>query len=1442
MKKKILKIVKRILLTLLFLMLFLLLILQLPFIQNTIKNRVLVLVNQQLETPLSVEKIKISFFDYIKVKKALWGSPGQDTLVYIKELSVDVHFMDLLKNKIHVEEVHLDGVKGNVLKGLDDGVLNITKAIKVNSDTLNTDTTKSAGSINVALDRLLLSNIKMVYHDEVDSSKISAKLKMLDIKIDRIDIQKNIFNIRSIKLDGLGLIQDNYKTYESINDNTFESDTTTSKLDFQISIKDAIEVSNLNLNLKDQLSKQNFKLENTSFVVKPEWIHLSEHNIKLKQFNIVRTDVSLHTAQSSELESGESKPFSFEDLGWNIELLQFKLNRGSFYSGSFDSSNNLIGAPLQLDSLQLHMKDFILDSKHLEVNIPIVQMRYNKKVHMQHLSASLWIDERKAQIKQLKFETEKSLARIDAEVNYDSFQQLNDNLEKTQLNIQLDTRLNSYDIAQIIQQSLKLKHEVDFNLKTEITGSLSKLNLRKLKGSVEGAFLLDVKGELRHLNDIKRLSSNMQLDKLQLNTSKLMAYLPDSLIPGSVHYPDNILLKGVFNGSKEKLSSDIQLQSSVGNLDACLSINLDSIPNTEFYDAKLNVDQLNLGYILQKEDTLQSLSMTGSISGSTKDFRNPDLTMKLNLLQLGLLKYTYKEGLINGNYSDKYFKGNVEINDENLAFKFNGELDLEDSIPFINANLHLRKANLKTLHLMSDSSSVKGNFSVSVEGGEWNKLKGNVALNQFQYQTLDQKYAMDSLSVDLKQMSDSSVYNLAIRRIYSQDTLLLRSFDVGAFLRGNKALINYELAGENKDKAKSKKVLVQGEGRFQLQNDTMMLNTDLLWYQNLLKDPLKLNLDVSQIKTEEYNAYGINALGDQINLNGYAKLFNANVSDNIEASVHIDSLDFSLIEPLTRQYLNTFKGYLSGTVNIVGNKTHPDIGGYLILKKTRLNPSAVNTDFNIEEGKILLDNSLISFNHLKITDKDNDEAYLDGTVNFADMSDPVFDLKLNANQFLLLNKSESSQGNYFGKVVADLNARISGNTESPDIALTTAFNHKSDLTYVVTSSEPKAASQDDVVIFIKDSTAIAQQDSIDQDLMAVNMKGMNIATNISVSDRMDITLVIDPASNERLNIVGNGDLSLAIDPSGNQTLTGQYRIKKGSYTLRLYDVIKRDFEIKEGSSLTWYGDVMNADAKISAIYKVRTNALSLMGVTQSQLSDTEYSTYNTSINVEVVMNLSGNLLSPDIDFDINLTDKNVNTNIESAISQLSSDESELNKQVFSLLILNRFSSNRASASTTVSYEIENTARQSLSKLLSQQLNRFSNQYLKGVDVSFDIDSYNQVVENQVNTRTDVSIDVSQNLFNERLKLTVGGNVAVEENRQQGNASSSDLTGDFEVEYKISKDGTYRVKAFNKTEYEDELNGDVTKTGLSFMFIKDFTRFSDLFKNRKKKNEDNDKNK
>ena len=359
---------------------------------------------------------------------------------------------------------------------------------------------------------------------------------------------------------------------------------------------------------------------------------------------------------------------------------------------------------------------------------------------------------------------------------------------------------------------------------------------------------------------------------------------------------------------------------------------------------------------------------------------------------------------------------------------------------------------------------------------------------------------------------------------------------------------------------------------------------------------------------------------------------------------------------------------------------------------------------------------------------------------------------------------------------------------------------------------------------------------MDSTIEKTGLQYFELTSNISISDKLNITLITDPASDESLEIAGNGNLSLSINKSGNMSLAGQYEIDKGKYRLRLYDVIKREFEIEKGSTLNWSGDVMDAKADISAVYKVRTSALALVQSGQTQISQEEIDQYSNQINFNVIMNVTGNILTPEIDFDIQVDEDYMGGNISSLISSLNENESELNKQVFSLLIFNSFSGESIGGNAGMSYELENTARQSLSEMLSQQINRFSNQYIDGFDVSFDVNSYNMQTSNEMTSRTDVSLDLSRNLFNDRLTVEIGGSVAVEENRQgsEKSVSTNDLAGDFMIEYKLSKDGTYRLQTFNKTEYEDEIDGEVTKTGISFIFNKNFTRFKELFKRNKKK--------
>ena len=136
----------------------------------------------------------------------------------------------------------------------------------------------------------------------------------------------------------------------------------------------------------------------------------------------------------------------------------------------------------------------------------------------------------------------------------------------------------------------------------------------------------------------------------------------------------------------------------------------------------------------------------------------------------------------------------------------------------------------------------------------------------------------------------------------------------------------------------------------------------------------------------------------------------------------------------------------------------------------------------------------------------------------------------------------------------------------------------------------------------------------------------------------------------------------------------------------------------------------------------------------------------------------------------------------------------------------------------------------MGNLLAQQINRFSQEYIPGLDFNVNINSYQQNVTGDTYGNTNVEMNVSKKLLNNRLSIRVGGNVNIRENNPNSTAPGevNNLAGDVVVEYSLTPDGVYRVQAFKKNEYEDVIEGELNKTGLAFIFNRDFYSFRNLF--------------
>jgi hypothetical protein len=219
---------------------------------------------------------------------------------------------------------------------------------------------------------------------------------------------------------------------------------------------------------------------------------------------------------------------------------------------------------------------------------------------------------------------------------------------------------------------------------------------------------------------------------------------------------------------------------------------------------------------------------------------------------------------------------------------------------------------------------------------------------------------------------------------------------------------------------------------------------------------------------------------------------------------------------------------------------------------------------------------------------------------------------------------------------------------------------------------------------------------------------------------------------------------------------------------------------------------------------------------------------------------------PQISFDIQLPPDSANvpisneirSTIENKLAQMRTDEAVTNKEVFSLLLLGHFVGEQSSdffKSNGSSTDINEVARESVSKFLSSALNEIAADVFKGVDVDLNLNSYQDYSSGDQQQRTDLDVAVSKNFLNDRLTVIAGKNFGVEGQDAGANAVAQNAPAssfpDLTINYKLSKDGKYTLKAYKKDQFDITEDGYITQTGAGFILTFDYDKFKELFEKK-----------
>ncbi|MBS7252428.1 translocation/assembly module TamB domain-containing protein [Flavobacterium branchiicola] len=549
--------------------------------------------------------------------------------------------------------------------------------------------------------------------------------------------------------------------------------------------------------------------------------------------------------------------------------------------------------------------------------------------------------------------------------------------------------------------------------------------------------------------------------------------------------------------------------------------------------------------------------------------------------------------------------------------------------------------------------------------------------------------------------------------------------------------------------------------------------------------------------------------------------------------VAINKLNIKSIQGFSMDNISEGTGYLSGNFKIQGNADAPKVNGELNFNDAAFRVKQLNSYFKIGKEKITFDNETISFDKFSVFDENDNELFVNGNIKSADFRNYTFDLVVEADDFRAIHSKETDSDLFYGDLFLDTKLNIKGDLESPVVGGTIKINKETKFTVVMPQSDPSIADREGIVEFVdEDNMYLKQTVDLQNKLDQSEIKGMNVNVAISIDKEAELTLLIDKGNGDYLKLKGEAELVGGIDQSGKTTLTGKYEFSDGSYEMN-FNGIKRKFDIQKGSSITWNGEPTMATLNITAIYKVNAAPIDLIG---NQIKDrpiTEQNTYKQKLPFQTLLKMNGELLKPDISFGIVLPEGNydVSSNVvdltQSKLKQLEQDPAEMNKQVFALLILNRFVGENPFASESGGTNAESIARQSVSKILSQQLNNLAGELITGFEVNFDLESTEDYTTGTMENRTDLNVGVSKKLLDDRLKVTVGSSFAVE-GQERANEQSTNIAGDVALDYQLTKDGRYMLRAYRKNQYQVAVEGQVIETGIAFIITMSYNKFRELF--------------
>nr|WP_321226124.1 translocation/assembly module TamB domain-containing protein [uncultured Psychroserpens sp.] len=536
----------------------------------------------------------------------------------------------------------------------------------------------------------------------------------------------------------------------------------------------------------------------------------------------------------------------------------------------------------------------------------------------------------------------------------------------------------------------------------------------------------------------------------------------------------------------------------------------------------------------------------------------------------------------------------------------------------------------------------------------------------------------------------------------------------------------------------------------------------------------------------------------------------------IDLDVNFEEFLLDPLNPFGQGVITNIRGLVTGKAKVTGKLDNPQFNGDLLLDNAGLTIPYLNVDYSFDfDSQVKLESQRFVFQEVEITDSEYfSKAILNGYIAHHNFSDWKLGLEIETDRLLVLNTDFDEEELYYGTAFVNGKADISGPTDNLKIE----FNGSTaqGTVFKIPLSDLESYGDNSYIHFLSPEEKEAR--SRGEVINNTEVKGLELEFNLFVNPYADIEIVIDKNSGSTIQGKGNGNLLFDINTNGKFQMFGDFQIVEGTYNFAYGGLIQKKLTVQPNGYIRWEGDPLKAQVGLTAVYATRANPSVLLDAP-----------INRSIDVEVEINLSGQLEQPDPDFTFNFP--NVDTNIKSELDyRLETKESRENQALFLL--------------STGSFASEVSLGQQAYGTISDRVNSLFNSFLTDDDgklqVNFNYEAGAVTTDYQTDDRLGLTLSTKISdrvLINGKVGVPIGG------------VNQTVIAGDVQIDVLLNDDGTLKATFFNRENSIRNFGEEIGYTqGAGLAYNVEFDTFKEFLqiifsgKNKKKDKPKEDKKK